>query len=102
MSLDGCSTYKFKSFDEYISVGCNGLVKIVYSYLPQDIKMTDTVYNFAGRVSTRTFALAVASEYCFISNIFDDAKIWHERFCESIKNNLSKKGNIYLAKRKWL
>ena len=92
-SIDNVSKYKFKTFDEYVKLSCNGLVKIVYSYMPKDVKITDLLQTFGGKITTRTFALAVASEYCFISNIFDDAKVWHERFCESIKNIHSTKSN---------
>ena len=101
-SLDNSVSYRFKTFDNYIEVGANGKMNITYSYLPQKISMTDDLPNYSGKISVRTFALGVAAEYCFISNIFDEAEVWHRRFVDSIKNNLSKKSHITLPKRKWL
>ncbi len=101
-SLDESSEYRFRCYDEYLKVNAGGRVKIVYSYNPPLLHLTDNAFSFGGKINTRAFALAVASEYCYIKNIFDEAKVWHERFEQSLQNNLSKKGNLILPKRKWL
>lgn len=99
--IDG-KMFKFKCFPDYCRVFGNGSVKVTYSYVPQEPEWGGEFDNFCGKVTARSFALLVASEYSFISGFFEDAKIWHKRFCDSLRTNQTKKGQIYMPKRKWL
>lgn len=99
--IDG-KIFRFKCFPDYCYVGGAGNVKVLYSYIPQEPEWGGDFSNFCGKVTTRSFAFLVASEYSFIAGFFDDAKIWHKRFCDSIRAKQSKKGPIFLPKRKWL
>lgn len=101
-SIDKSTSYRFKTFENYLNVYAGGRVLVTYSYIPSDLKLTGNISNFGGKITARTIALGVVSEYCFINGIFDEAQIWHKRFVDSIFANLSKKGIVKMPKRKWL
>ncbi len=100
-SFDGLS-YKFRVCEDYLYVGAKGEVEIVYSYIPTKLFANDSIENFGGRISPRTFALGVVYEYCFVSGLYEDAAMWHKRFCDSIKAGSTKRKNIIIKERGWV
>ena len=101
-SLDNNKSFKFVIYPDYIKTNVLGNVNITYSYVPEQISVNDNVNNFAGRLSLKCLALGVAAEYCFLSGLYDDAKIFDARFKNILKIECRKKSNITLPKRRWL
>lgn len=91
----------YKIIDNKIVCDESGKFIIEYSFYPQVFNKNDDLNIFGGKISLKTFALGVASEYCFISGFFDDAKIWEERFINCINSNLRKVGRSHMPKRRW-
>lgn len=91
---------KFKIYDNFILTNKNGTFEVEYSYLlPKVLTKTDEIaLNF---LPERTFALGVASEYCFISGLFDDAVIWEEKFKSVLKKESEAVRTFIMPKRKW-
>lgn len=90
----------FKNFPSFIEV--DGSAKtIVYSYIPEDMELTDTVEFFNG-LSARVYAYGIASEFLLVSGVSDDAEIWEERFKESLFVLSRKRGEHRLPKRSFL
>lgn len=103
-SIDGIDgkSFTFKAFPDYCHVFGNGNMTITYSYVPAKIDFGGKIENFCGKVSCKMMALLVASEYCYMQTMYEEAKMWRERFEDCIKNNMSKKSNIIMPKRAWL
>ena len=93
---------KFKVVDGKICCDVDGEVRIVYSYIPEELAIGSSLEFLISKLSLKTLALGVASEYCFISGFFDDAKIWEERFVKSLQGNLKRQGKVSLPNRGWL
>ena len=91
----------YKIIDNKIVCDNSGKFVVEYSFYPETFKKDDNLDIFGGKVSIKAFALGVASEYCFISGFFDDAKIWEERFVNCINSNLRKIGHSHMPKRRW-
>ena len=66
------------------------------------VLLEDDLKFLNSKISLKTLALGVASEYCFINGFFDDAKIWEERFEKSLQANLKKLGKVKLPNRRWM
>lgn len=94
--------FAYKIFGDTIKTDIDGKVKIVYSYYPQKLEKEDDLKFLNSKISLKTLALGVASEYCFINGFFDDAKIWEERFEKSLQANLKKLGKVKLPNRRWM
>lgn len=91
----------FKIIDNKIICDNSGKFIVEYSFYPNAFGKDDNLNVFGGKVSLKTFALGVASEYCFVNGFFDDAKIWEERFVNCINSNLRKIGHSHMPKRRW-
>lgn len=93
---------EYKIFGDKIKADTEGNATIVYSYYPDKLQSLDNLGFLNSKVSLKTLALGVASEYCFINGFFDDAKVWEERFEKSLQGNLKKLGKVNLPNRRWL
>ena len=76
-------------------------VVITYKVYPKEITIDDECESFGGRLSSRVIAYGVASEYCYLEMLYDDATIWESRFKNALLINARKKGEIKLKKRGW-
>lgn len=77
--------------------------KICYTTKPKSVvKIEDEVENFAERLTARVLGYGVASEYCYLEMLYDDATIWETRFKNALLISARKKGEIKLKKRGWL
>lgn len=92
----------FKLLADKIKAQVDGEVAITYSYYPKKLVVTDSLNFLNSKISLKTLALGVASEYCFINGFFDDAKIWEERFEKALKGNLKMLGKVNLPNRRWI
>lgn len=76
-------------------------VEITYKVYPKEITLLQTVESFGGRLSARVIAYGVASEYCYLEMLYDDASIWESRFKNALLIAQRKKGEIKLKRRGW-
>lgn len=68
----------FELYTYYISVPA-GQVEIVYSAIPE-FKSGNDDANFLGAHSQGVLTYGILTEYAFISGMFNEGKIWNERF----------------------
>ena len=54
-----------------------------------------------GKISARILAYGVASEYCFLEMLYDDATLWENRYKNALLCAQRKKGELKLKKRGW-
>lgn len=90
----------FKNFPNFVEVDKSAKT-IVYSFVPQEMELTDTV-EFSNGLSARVYAYGIASEFLLVSGISEDAEIWEERFKESLFVLSRKRGEHRLPKRSWM
>ena len=90
---------KFKNFPNHIEIYGHGK-KIVYSYLPEELGLADTVEANNG-LSERVYAYGVASEFLLVDGMSDDAEIWEERYKESLFMLSKRHGEHRLPRRRW-
>ncbi len=76
-------------------------VIITYKTYPNEITLDGNAEDFGGRLSARVIAYGVASEYCYLEMLYDDASIWEARFKNSLLISCRKKGELTLKKRGW-
>ncbi|MBE7075291.1 MAG: hypothetical protein E7376_04865 [Clostridiales bacterium] len=76
-------------------------VQITYKVYPNQIGLNDKAEDFNGKISARIIAYGVASEYCFLDMLYDDAALWENRYKNALLVAQRKKGEIKLKKRGW-
>lgn len=76
-------------------------VEITYKVYPNRVQMEQQVESFGGKLSARVIAYGVASEYCYLEMLYDDASIWEARFKNALLVAQRKKGELKLKKRGW-
>lgn len=91
----------YRSFDTYLKT-TSGVLEVTYSYVPNAVVLNDTITSYATKISERIFAYGVASEYCYIMSLYDDAAMWDSRFKGSLQSVISKKSDMTLKQRRWL
>ena len=72
---------------------------IKYNAMPKELNFED---EFTSTIPERVYAYGVVKEFYFIQALYEDAKIWDERFKNSIETFLRKKGNTFLPRRRWI
>lgn len=75
--------------------------KITYKVYPEQINADGEAESFGGKISARIIAYGVASEYCFLDMLYDDATLWESRYKNALLNVQRKKGEIKMKKRGW-
>ncbi len=76
-------------------------VEVVYKVYPKTITLESEAESFGGKISARVIAYGVASEYCFLQMLYDDATLWENRYKNALINAQRKKGELKLKKRGW-
>lgn len=95
------SKISFKVFPTYIETGKSGEVEVEYNFLPETkTSLTDSIDEVANLVDLRTIAYGVASEYAYISGLFEEAKMWEEKFKNAIDAKTKLK-NYTVKARRW-
>lgn len=90
---------QFADFGGEIVINQTGKIKVNYTYMLNDLEITDEVNVVT--IPEKTFAYGVASEYLYITKLFDDASVWDTRFKNSLLNLLSTKKQLYIKPRRW-
>ena len=91
---------RYKAYPDYLEV-IGHAKKITYSYLPEDLTLTDDVEFYNG-LSARIYAYGMASEFLLSDGLSEDAEIWEERFKESLFVLSRRRTEVALPKRRWL
>ncbi len=89
---------KYDKFENYIMTS-EYEVEIWYNSLPNELTIDD---EFSTSLPARVYAYAVVREYYFLQTLYEDAKVWDERFLASIENFARKKGETVLPRRRWI
>ncbi len=76
-------------------------VVVTYKAHPTKITLESEAETFGGKLSARILAYGVASEFCFLEMLYEDATIWENRFKNALFVNARKKGELKLKKRGW-
>lgn len=78
----------------------DGLCKIVYSYLPQEVDEDDNI-NYYTKVNSTLFAYGVVAEYLFLIGNINEAYVWDNKFKEEILSLIKTKKNINMPIGRW-
>ncbi|MCK9574970.1 MAG: hypothetical protein WCX32_02120 [Clostridia bacterium] len=97
----------FKVYPTYVECMLNDLsttnITVKYCYLPDfPTNATDDLLDFCGKMTPRTFAYGVATEYCMITGAYDEANIWDKRFKDCVLAIYHKKREVKIPPRRWL
>lgn len=74
---------------------------ITYKVYPNTLTLDGDAETFGNRLSARVLAYGVASEYCYLQMLHDDAALWENRFKNALLFSGRKKGEIKLKQRGW-
>lgn len=96
---DDYGSVSFSDYNSEICVSNFGKYKVTYLYTISDIDYNTDVSIY--RLPIRTMSYGVASEYLYITKLYDDASIWDTRFKSSMLNLLSNKKHRYIRPRRW-
>lgn len=77
-------------------------VEVTYKVYPDEIDINGNAESFDGKLSARVLAYGVASEYCFLQMLYDDAALWESRFKNALMVASRKKGELRLKVKGWL
>lgn len=90
-----------QNYDEIcLLTDCNS-VSVIYHYYPQALTLDgDLVYEDIP--STRVFALGVASEFCVLNCIYDEAVLWDRKFKTALRASKRIYREMRLPIRRWL
>ena len=92
---------KFEIDGNYIKTDFDGYVDIEYFYVPNKVMNLNDKILIDSKISESVFVLGVIAEYCFINGLFDDAKVWEEKFLKELNKVIKFNKNFYLPKRGW-
>ena len=97
---DENKAYNFKIIDDYIVINSNGEKVVSYAYVPEELESSDDIC-YLDNIYEKTLALGTCMEYYYLTNIFDEATIWEDRYNKSLQNCLRESGKHNLPKRRW-
>lgn len=97
--LNGNKLY-FKTYPQSISA-LRGAVIVSFSYLPDKVKINDTLDFHVGKLNERIIAYGICAEYSIIKGMLSDAAYYDKKFKDSLLNVCRKK-NISIPPRRWL
>ena len=77
---------KLKFSKDAYGLTANGslIYRIVYSYLPDNYDLHDTIGKFEKSISSAVLAYGVCAEFCLVEARFDEAFMWNDRFVNGV------------------
>ena len=78
-----------------------GKIKIKFTYFPEDVDFYDEIKNYPMKISERDFVYGVLSEYLYAKGVFDEAKIWEERFKNEMQSKMRNQKQINMRVSRW-
>lgn len=93
---------KFNSLPKYLSVSINsGEVNVNYNYRPESVTFYDSLTLGSTKIDERILAYAIASEYCLIKGLYEDASLWDSRYKTALKTISSSSREMVVKSRRW-
>lgn len=86
--------YRYRSGG--VEVSQAGNYTVVYSYKEGEKGFFDNVEVGANRLTERIIAYGVASEYCLMQGLYDDASIWDKRYKDALAQATSKRKEVVM------
>lgn len=72
----------YEIFPEYLTTSA-GDVYVTYTYAPES-KNANSPCSYSGRVSKRLLAYGVATEYCLINGLYEEAVMWDKKYKDAL------------------
>ncbi len=91
----------FTVYPNYLEVSGQGLVDVVYHYLPEDLTLDDEIAYGTG-LSPVTFAAGIAGEYSLVNNMYDEAFAFEKKFREGLRAALTSGKSRHIKARRWI
>lgn len=103
VSVKACGrAVQWKHYPTYIKLKSNEAVEVEYYYKPEKIGLEDEVL-YCTRLDKSTFAYGVASNYCMINGMYEEAVTFDTKFRERLGQTISEhRKPFYVKCRKWL
>lgn len=92
---------KFKIVDDKIVLNNQGTFEVTYNYLLNSVSSCEDEIDLNFYLSLKTFVYGVVSEYYNINGLFEESKVFHEKFLTAIKQSLKQNKCFTLPKRRW-
>ena len=91
---------RFKIFENRIECDTT-FAQITYNYLLEPVKLLEDQILIDNKISLKAFVLGVISQYYYINGLFDDAKIFEEKFLNAVKECVGFNKNFNMPKKRW-
>ncbi len=92
---------RFKIIDGKIIANVQNAT-IIYTKTADEATLDGNLNELQNIISARVLAYGTAMEYSYISELFDDAAIWEQRYKNALLSLSHKKHNVILPKRRWI
>lgn len=79
----------------------DGELVVEYSYYPFDVAIDDDC-EISPKISSKTFALGVVSEYCMIEGMYEQSVMFGQKFQEEIKVACRQNKEFIVKARRWV
>lgn len=73
-----------KMYPEHIAVKADGIVKVNYLYLPEEVKLGDKI-ELSPKVTVMLLTYGVLGEYCLLQGRYEDSMLFDKRYREMLK-----------------
>lgn len=100
VNLENGVDMKFVEKPQWCDVKMANKAEVKYSYLPDDIGVEDECV-MSPKITSKTLALGVASEYCLIEGMYEQSVLYGDKFREEMKNVCRKNSEIRIKPRVW-
>ncbi len=90
---------KFTLSADAVLCAC-GSADVTYTYAPAKKGLGDKS-ELGGKISARLMALGVASEYCLIKGMTDEAKVWAVKYRDALKCAGILRRSLSVRSRRW-
>ncbi len=78
-----------------------GDIVIKYTYFPDDLTYDDAISDYPTKINERIFVYGVTAEYLYAKGVFDEAKMWEEKFKSELQSCLRPQRNTKIKRRRW-
>lgn len=92
---------RFDSHYDRLIVNAKGRYRLIYSKMPPEYALSDTVCYTNTIISTDVIAFGTARDFCLISGRTDEANIWEQRFKVELESKIMPKSLQKMKARGW-
>ncbi|MEG1528005.1 MAG: hypothetical protein RR248_04050 [Clostridia bacterium] len=94
---DNKQKIKFRYTSSGVETDKGGKFEVIYTYKPKKCGFLDEVEKSVA-ITDRLIAYGIASEYCLLSGMYDEASIWDKRYKDALRCS-ARKGEIKILPR---